>query len=66
MSEDQKARDEAWRAVWTEVICESLQLGARPQGTVPAAPTTTAQYAAATGRDLPRNDASAPNEDVPF
>lgn len=55
----------------TEVICESLQLGARPQGksssasSKPAA-TTTAQYAAATGRDLPRNDASAPNEDVPF
>lgn len=50
----------------TEVICESLQLGARPQGTVPAAPTTAAQYAAAKGRDLPRNAASAPDEDVPF
>lgn len=50
----------------TEVICESLQLGAKPQGTVPAASTTTAQYAAAKGRDLPRNAASAPNEDVPF
>ena len=50
----------------TEVICESLQLGAKPQGTVPAASTTTAQYAAAKGRDLPRNTASAANEDVPF
>lgn len=50
----------------TEVICESLQLGAKPQGTVPAASTTTAQYAAAKGRDLPRNAASAPDEDVPF
>lgn len=50
----------------TEVICESLQLGAKPQGTVPAASTTTAQYAAAKGRDLPRNTASAPDEDVPF
>ena len=50
----------------TEVICESLQLGAKPQGTVPAASTTTAQYAAAKGRDIPRNTASAPNEDVPF
>lgn len=50
----------------TEVICESLQLGAKPQGTVPAASTTAAQYAAAKGRDLPRNAASAPNEDVPF
>ena len=55
----------------TEVICESLQLGARPQGksssasSKPAA-TTAAQYAAAKGRDLPRNTASAPNEDVPF
>ncbi len=50
----------------TEVICESLQLGAKPQGTVPAASTTTAQYAAAKGRDLPRSTASAANEDVPF
>ena len=50
----------------TEVICESLQLGAKPQGTVPAASTTAAQYAAAKGRDIPRNAASAPNEDVPF
>ena len=50
----------------TEVICESLQLGAKPQGTVPAASTTTAQYAAAKGRDIPRNTASAPDEDVPF
>lgn len=50
----------------TEVICESLQLGAKPQGTVPAASTTTAQYAAAKGRDLPRNTASAANEGVPF
>lgn len=50
----------------TEVICESLQLGAKPQGTVPAASTTAAQYAAAKGRDIPRNTASAPNEDVPF
>lgn len=50
----------------TEVICESLQLGAKPQGTVPAASTTTAQYAAAKGRDLPRDTASAANEDVPF
>ena len=55
----------------TEVVCESLQLGARPQGksssasSKPAA-TTAAQYAAAKGRDLPRNTASAPNEDVPF
>ena len=55
----------------TEVICESLQLGARPQGksssasSKPAA-TTAAQYAAAKGRDLPRNAASAPTEDVPF
>lgn len=55
----------------TEVICESLQLGARPQGksssasSKPAA-TMAAQYAAAKGRDLPRNTASAPNEDVPF
>ncbi len=50
----------------TEVICESLQLGAKPQGTVPAASTTTAQYAAAKGIDIPRNTASAPDEDVPF
>lgn len=55
----------------TEVICESLQLGARPQGkssSASSAPATTtaAQYAAAKGRDLPRNTASAPNEDVPF
>lgn len=50
----------------TEVICESLQLGAKPQGTVPAASTTAAQCAAAKGRDLPRNAASAPDEDVPF
>ena len=55
----------------TEVICESLQLGARPQGkstSASSAPATTtaAQYAAAKGRDLPRNAASAPNEDVPF
>ena len=50
----------------TEVVCESLQLGAKPQGTVPAASTTTAQYAAAKGRDIPRNTASAANEDVPF
>ena len=50
----------------TEVVCESLQLGAKPQGTVPAASTTTAQYAAAKGRDLPRNTASAANEGVPF
>ena len=55
----------------TEVVCESLQLGARPQGksssasSKPAA-TTAAQYAAAKGRDLPRNTASAPTEDVPF
>ena len=55
----------------TEVVCESLQLGAKPQGksssasSKPAA-TTAAQYAAAKGRDLPRNTASAPNEDVPF
>lgn len=49
----------------TEVICESLQLGAKPQGK--SAPTTTAaEYAAAKGRDLPRNTASAANEDVPF
>lgn len=55
----------------TEVICESLQLGARPQGkstSASSAPATTtaAQYAATKGRDLPRNTASAPNEDVPF
>lgn len=55
----------------TEVICESLQLGARPQGkstSASSAPATTtaAQYAAGKGRDLPRNAASAPNEDVPF
>lgn len=55
----------------TEVICESLQLGARPQGKSSSASskpatTTAAQYAAAKGRDLPRNGASAPNEDVPF
>lgn len=55
----------------TEVICESLQLGARPQGkstSASSAPATTtaAQYAAAKGRDIPRNTASAPNEDVPF
>ena len=50
----------------TEVVCESLQLGAKPQGTVPAASTTTAQYAAAKGRDLPQPAASVPNEDVPF
>ena len=54
-----------------EVICESLQLGERPQGkstSASSAPATTtaAQYAAAKGRDLPRNAASAPNEDVPF
>ena len=50
----------------TEVICESLQLGAKPQGTVPAASTTAAQCAAAKGRDLPRNASATPNEDVPF
>lgn len=55
----------------TEVICESLQLGAKPQGkstSASSAPATTtaAQYAAAKGRDLPRNTASAPDEDVPF
>ena len=55
----------------TEVVCESLQLGAKPQGkstSASSAPATTtaAQYAAAKGRDLPRNTASAPNEDVPF
>ena len=50
----------------TEVVCESLQMGAKPQGTVPAASTTTAQYAAAKGKDIPRNTASAPDEDVPF
>ena len=54
-----------------EVICESLQMGARPQGkssSASSAPATTtaAQYAAAKGRDLPRNAASAPDEDVPF
>lgn len=55
----------------TEVVCESLQMGARPQGksssasSKPAA-TTAAQYAAAKGRDIPRNTASAPDEDVPF
>ena len=49
----------------TEVICESLQLGAKPQGK--SAPTTTAaEYAAAKGRDLPQPAASVPNEDVPF
>ena len=50
----------------TEIVCESLQLGGKPQGTVPVASTTAAQYAAAKGRDLPRNAASAPDEDVPF
>lgn len=50
----------------TEIIGESMQLGAKPQGTVPAASTTTAQYAAAKGRDLPQPAASVPNEDVPF
>ena len=50
----------------TEIIGESKQLGAKPQGTVPAASTTTAQYAAAKGRDLPQPAASVPNEDVPF
>ena len=55
----------------TEVICESLQLGARPQGessSASSAPATTtaAQYAAAKGRDLPRNASATPNEDVPF
>jgi single-strand DNA-binding protein len=49
----------------TEVVCESLQLGAKPQGK--SAPTTTAaEYAAAKGRDLPQPAASVPNEDVPF
>lgn len=49
----------------TEVVCESLQLGAKPQGE--SAPTTTAaEYAAAKGRDLPQPAASVPNEDVPF
>lgn len=55
----------------TEVVCESLQMGARPQGkssSASSAPATTtaAQYAAAKGRDLPRNAAAALNEDVPF
>ena len=49
----------------TEVVCESLQLGAKPQGK--SAPTTTAaEYAAAKGRDLPRNASATPNEDIPF
>ena len=49
----------------TEVVCESLQLGAKPQGK--SAPTATAaEYAAAKGRDLPQPAASVPNEDVPF
>ena len=49
----------------TEVVCESLQLGAKPQGK--SAPTTpAAEYAAAKGRDLPQPAASVPNEDVPF
>lgn len=55
----------------TEVVCESLQMGARPQGKSTSASsepatTTAAQYAAAKGRDIPRNTASAPDEDVPF
>lgn len=49
----------------TEVVCESLQLGAKPQGK--SAPTTTAaEYAAAKGRDLPPSASATPNEDVPF
>ena len=49
----------------TEIVCEFLQMGARPQGK--SAPTTTAaEYAAAKGRDLPPSASATPNEDVPF